>query len=256
MESTTTTRLNRVRTNLQAIDQQLEYESALIVRHTNRIKVLEQEKTELLKCVGVIDRCIQIVSANGIGKIESMITDGLQRVFNNDQIGLVIEKKETARGNSYKIQVKKGETIGNPMDSFGGGIQNVVAFLLRVILIKRFRLAPFLALDEQFSNVSPEYQPRIAQLLKTLAGLGFTIFAISHQPMITSGADNIYELTIHCSKCGYDFTPQYPYTESVTRTCPGCQSARKSAIPRLRRVEGLKLEELYDQRPSAGVNQS
>jgi DNA repair exonuclease SbcCD ATPase subunit len=183
-----------VRSNVQAIDQQLEYEAAMIARHANRIKALEEEKAQLIKCVGIIDHCVQIVSANGIGKIEGMVTDGLQRVFQNERISLVVEKKETARGNTYRIQVKKGETVGNAMDSFGGGVQNVVAFLLRVILIKRFRLAPFLVLDEQFSNVSPDYQPRVAELLKTLAGMGFTIFAISHQPLITAGADNLYEV--------------------------------------------------------------
>jgi DNA repair exonuclease SbcCD ATPase subunit len=256
MDTLLTTRLGRMHMGVSAIDQQLEYEAAVIARHTARISQLEEEKSMLVKCVGTIDRCIQIVSANGIGKIEGMVTDGLQRVFNNDHIGLVVEKKESARGNSYRILVKRGDTIGNPMDSFGGGIQNVVSFLLRVILIKRFKLAPFLCLDEQFSNVSPEYQPRIAQLLKTLAGLGFTIFAVSHQAAITGGADAVYELTVHCPKCGYDITPQYPYTEPAPKTCPGCQTERKSdAVPRLRKVEGLKLEELYGERPPAGASQ-
>lgn len=193
MEALITTRLARFRANAQAIDGQLDYETATIARHMARIKQLEEEKAQLVKAVGTIDRCIQIVSANGIGKIEGMVSDGLQRVFGGE-VRLVIEKKETARGNSYRILVKDGETIGNPMDSFGGGIQNVVAFLLRVILIKRFKLAPFLALDEQFSNVSPEYQPRVAQVLKTLADMGFTIFAVSHQSLITEGADHIYEV--------------------------------------------------------------
>jgi DNA repair exonuclease SbcCD ATPase subunit len=244
MDTTLTTRLGRVRANITGIDQQLEYETATVVRHTKRISELEIQKAELIKAVGVIDRCIQIVSANGIGKIEGIVTDGLQRVFGSEHLGLVIEKKSTARGDTYRIQVKEGETIGNPMDTFGGGVQNVVAFLLRVILIKRFRLAPFLVLDEQFSNVSPEYQPRVAQLLKTLAGLGFTIFAVSQQPAITAGADTVYELTIHCPACGHDITPEYPYTEPVPKICPSCQKRKGIAIPRLRRAEGLKLEEL------------
>lgn len=196
MDTQLTTRLGRVRANLQSIDQQLEYEAASIIRNTARIEQLEKEKAQLIKAVGVIDKCIQVISANGIGKIESMVTDGLQRVFTDSNVSLVIEKKDTARGNTYKIQVKDGETVANPMDAFGGGIQNVVAFLLRVILIKRFKLANFLILDEQFSNVSPEYQPKVAELLKTLAGLGFTIFAISHQPLITAGADNLYAVSL------------------------------------------------------------
>lgn len=194
MDQALVSRLGKVHATVSSIDQRLQYETATIARLSSRIKQLEEEKAELVKAVGTLDRCVQIISANGIGKIEGIVSDGLRQVFDNDHIGLLIEKKETARGNSYRLLIKKGETVGNPMDSFGGGVQNVVAFLLRVILIKRFRLAPFIALDEQFSNVSPEYQPKVSEMLKTLSKLGFTIFAISHQPTITSAADTIYEV--------------------------------------------------------------
>jgi len=194
MDQALASRLGKVHAVVSSIDQRLQYETATVSRLTSRIKQLEDEKAQLIKAVGTLDRCIQIVSANGIGKIESLVTDGLQRVFGKPDLGLVIEKRETARGNTYRLLVQKGETIGNPMDSFGGGVQNVVGFLLRIILIKRFKLAPFIALDEQFSNVSADYQPQVSRMLKTLAGLGFTIFAISHQPTITSAADIIYEV--------------------------------------------------------------
>ena len=196
MDQALVSRLGKVHTVVSSIDQRLQYESATISRLQSRIKQLEEEKAQLVKAVGTIDRCVQIVSANGIGKIEGIVSDGLRRVFGNDQIGLFIEKKETARGNTYRLLIRKGETIGNPMDSFGGGVQNVVAFLLRVILIKRFKLAQFIALDEQFSNVSSEYQPKISEMLKVLSKMGFTIFAISHQPTITSAADTIYEVVV------------------------------------------------------------
>jgi len=196
MDQALVSRLGKVHAAVSSINQRLQYETATITRLSSRIKQLEEEKAQLVKAVGLLDRCVQVVSANGIGKIEGIVSDGLRRVFNNDHIGLLIEKKETARGNSYRLLIRKGDTVGNPMDSFGGGVQNIVAFLLRIILIKRFKLAPFIALDEQFSNVSPEYQPKVSEMLKTLSKLGFTIFAISHQPTITSAADVIYEVLV------------------------------------------------------------
>src|SRR5271163_907584 len=196
MDSILSTRLGKVHAVVSSIASRLQYETATITRLTARIKQLEEEKAQLVKAVGTIDRCVQIVSANGIGKIEGIVSDGLKRVFGNDQLGLFIEKKETARGNTYRLLVRKGDTVGNPMDSFGGGVQNVVAFLLRIILIKRFKLAQFIALDEQFSNVSAEYQPKVSEMLKVLSKMGFTIFAISHQPTITAAADIIYEVVV------------------------------------------------------------
>lgn len=196
MDQALVSRLGRVHATVSSIAQRLEYETATVARLSARIKQLEEEKTELVKCVGTIDRCVQIVSANGIGKIEGVVSDGLHRVFGNDQLDLFIEKKETARGNTYRLLGRDGETVGSLMDSFGGGVQNVVAFLLRIIMIKRFRLAPFIALDEQFSNVSSEYQPKVSEMLKVLSKMGFTIFAISHQPTITSAADTTYEVVV------------------------------------------------------------
>jgi len=237
MDQALVSRLGKVHATVSSIDQRLQYEAATITRLSARIKQLEEEKAMLVKAVGTLDRCVQIVSANGIGKIEGIVSDGLRRVFNNDHIGLLIEKKETARGNSYRLLVKKGETVGNPMDSFGGGVQNVVAFLLRVILIKRFKLAPFIALDEQFSNVSPEYQPRIAKLLKTLAGLGFTILIVSHQPTITRGADHVCNVTVHCPECDSDLTSQFSVEEDdeevITVVCPVCRVTPKTVLPRM-----------------------
>ena len=240
MDQALASRLGKVHAVVSSIDQRLQYESATISRLTARIKQLEEEKAQLVKAVGTIDRCVQIVSANGIGKIEGIVSDGLHRVFGNDQLDLFIEKKETARGNTYRLLIRKGETIGNPMDSFGGGVQNVAAFLLRVILIKRFKLAPFLALDEQFSNVSPEYQSRIARLLKTLADMGFTILAVSHQPTITRGADHVYNVTVHCPTCGSDLTPQFNVEDDggkITVICPMCQVTPKTVLPRMNKVQ-------------------
>lgn len=241
MDQALVSRLGKVHATVSSVAQRLEYETATITRLTSRIKQLEEEKAQLVKAVGTIDRCVQIVSANGIGKIEGIVSDGLCRVFGNDELGLYIEKKETARGNSYRLLIRKGDVIGNPMDSFGGGVQNVAAFLLRVILIKRFKLAPFLALDEQFSNVSPEYQARIARLLKTLAGMGFTILAVSHQPKITSGADHVYNVTVHCPKCSSDLTPQFNVEDDegnfIKIVCPICQATPKTVLPRINRVQ-------------------
>ena len=97
MDASLISRLGQVRTNISAIDQQLNYERPRLHGITPALNSLRTRKAELIKAVGTIDRAISVVSANGIGKIEGMVTDGLRRVFGSEHIGLVIEKKETAR---------------------------------------------------------------------------------------------------------------------------------------------------------------
>ena len=151
------------------------------------------QKAELLKAVALIDKTIGVVSANGIGKIESTVTNGLQLVFSNPDYCLRVIKKETARGNNYYLEVYKGAVAGPVLSTFGGGVSNVIAFLLRVIMIKRFKLGKLLVVDENFNNVSPKYLPKVSELLKTLADDGgYTIFAISHQEALSDAADHFY----------------------------------------------------------------
>jgi DNA repair ATPase RecN len=197
MDSVLVSRITNVISGTARIDQQLAYEAQGIVRLQAKITQLEEEKTQLVKAVGLIDRCIQLISANGVGKIESIVTGGLRLVFNDPHMGLIVEKKEGARGITYQLQVRKGTVTGDPMKFFGGGVVNVVAFLLRVIMIKRFKLAKFLVVDENFNNVSPDYQPRVSEMLhKLCADHGYTILAVTHQPILASAADAVYEVSV------------------------------------------------------------
>jgi hypothetical protein len=202
------------------VTQQHEYESTTITRLHNRIKQLENERAQLVKAVGLIDRCIQIISANGISKIESIVSHGLQLVFDDPEMCFLVDKKETARGISYRLMVRQDEVCGNPMDNFGGSVQNVVGLLLRVVLIRRFKLAKFMVLDESFSNVGNQkeftYLVSTSNLLRRLCDdYGFNILAISHQPILTSHAHSIYRVSVNADK-----------------------------LPTLKKVEGAELEEL------------
>ena len=195
MEQSLSNRIAVFRNGRTRIEQQLDNERATIVRLSNKIERLKDESAQLVKAVTLIDKAIEVVSANGIGKIESIVSGGLHQVFKDKTLGLVVEKKETARGYSYRLLIRHGDTIGNPMESFGGGVQNVASFLLRVILIKRFKLSKLLVVDESFNNVSVDNLPNVSAMLKTLAeNHGYTILAVSHQSVLAAAAKNIYEV--------------------------------------------------------------
>jgi hypothetical protein len=166
---------------------------------TTRMAELAERKAHLVKCVTTLDTLIQTISAKGIGRVELVVTNGLQLVF-GPNVSCVLEKKEGARGTSYKIKIKEakedGDVIDDPMDSFGGGVVNLTAFLLRVLLLHRFKLAKLLVLDETMNNVSRVYLPKVSVLLRSLAeDYGFTILAVTHQPEMTAAAHNAYEVS-------------------------------------------------------------
>lgn len=198
MDQALVNRITRFRTGNERLNQQLNYEQQTIVRLQGKIKQLEEDKTLLVKAVGLIDRCIQVLSANGLGTIESVTTAGLRLAFDDPSLGLIVEKKEGVRGITYGLLIRQGDVIGPPSDTFGGGISNVASFLLRVLLIKRFKLAKFLAVDESFNNVNGAQNKRnVSELLhKLCSDHGFTIFLVTGEELLTSAADRAYEVSV------------------------------------------------------------
>jgi len=141
----------------------------------------------------LIDKTIEVISANGIGRIEDSVTNGLQLVMANKAFSFKVLKKEGARGNSYAFEVHQGEIHGPIHETFGGTLSNLIALLLRVMMIKRFGLAKFLVVDEAFNHISSDRLPKTSELLKTLASSGgYTIIAITHQPILAYAADVVY----------------------------------------------------------------
>lgn len=170
----------------------LKVEQAFLEKQEAQIAEIHQKKEMNVKALAVLDKAVQIVSANGIGAIETTVSDGLKLVFDKD-IKFVIERKEGVRGESYQLLVQEGEVSGPPMDTKGGGVVNVISFLLRIIMIQRFGLAPVVVLDESFNNVSQHYLGRVSNMLHTLCqNYGYTVLAITQAPKLAESADVVY----------------------------------------------------------------
>ena len=176
---------------LESVRSGLSTEQTILKRNQIKINDLEAQKLMNSKAVAVIDRAMKVISANGIGKVESIVSDGLKLVFDQD-LQLVIERKEGAKGDSYRLMVQEGDVIGPPIDTMGGGVVNVISFLLRVIMIQRFKLNKLIVLDEAFNNVSSDRLPRVSEMLKSLCDdYDYTILSITQQPLLACAADRV-----------------------------------------------------------------
>ena len=189
-------RVAELNTKITGLKARREALSEQLVADQKTMAALETKKAHLVKSVAVLDVLTQKVAEKGVGRVETVISQGLGLVF-GPNVSCVLDKKEGARGTTYKVKIKvitpEGEVIGDPMESFGGGPVNVTAFLLRVLMLHRFKLARVMVLDETFNNVSAEYLPAVSDLLKSLAtDFNFTILAVTHQPQLAHAADRVY----------------------------------------------------------------
>jgi DNA repair ATPase RecN len=186
------TEIISTRSSLARIPQRRDYEREQSARIQQRMTALLMLKLLLVKAVALIGKTIEVIASNGIGQIEATVTNGLRLVLPERDIAFKVAKKEGARGNTYSFEVHQGEVHGPILETFGGTVANVVSLLLRVLVIKRFRLAKFLAFDEALNHVSIKHLPKTSELLKTLASSGYTIMAVTHQPILAFAADHVY----------------------------------------------------------------
>lgn len=162
--------------------------------YEERVASLEADKVALIRAQVLLDQAISRVSEGGIARIEQIVTDGLRFVFPDMDLKFVVDKKTGAKGSTYKFLVEDAGVRGKVEDTVGGGVVNVTQFLLRVIMIQRFGLRKFLALDESFNNVSEDYLFNVSTLLKSLCeDQGFKILLVTHQEQLAAAADRVYK---------------------------------------------------------------
>jgi len=164
------------------------------------VKRLENE-TELLELVSeMFRRLIDREVTTGVKAVEKLQSEGLQSVF-TDQDLTVEAEVDVVRG---KVSVDlstvhkrpDGTTVrGSSTEGFGGSVTTVQSVLLRIIVIIRRGLRPFLLLDEALPAFDSDYIVNVGEFLKVLCDrLGIDILMVTHNIPLWESVDNAYRV--------------------------------------------------------------
>lgn len=167
----------------------------------DRVKVEEHEAKAALteKAILVLQAATETRRQELKDRVESLVTRGLRAVFERSdfEFAFKVALKRDQFGIVPVLRSKFGDRdLETPIvDGHGGGVADVISFILRVIVLSmaRPRLAQILILDETFRHVSPEYLRGVATLLRELsdsAGIQFVL--ITHKPELLDAADTVY----------------------------------------------------------------
>jgi len=136
----------------------------------------------------------------GVQAVERLQTEGLQAVFNDQDLS-VKAQVETSRGKVVVDLITKQrypdgmEVEGLSSDSFGGSVATVQSVLLRLIIILRRGLYPFIGLDEALPAFDDNYIANMGQFLSALCSrLGLDILLVTHNPELVGAADRAYRI--------------------------------------------------------------
>lgn len=158
---------------------------------------IDGKRSEHTKIVLAIE-LLQSLADEGQRKMLDLITKiasvGMSEVFSQD-IKLVarIVEKRGAQGLELKLLLNGEE---RSFDQVGGGLIDVLSFVLQVAVVKLVGAAPILFLDEPFKHVSKNYLARISQLVNSLSEMmGLQILIVTHETQLVTG-DRIYRFAL------------------------------------------------------------
>jgi DNA repair exonuclease SbcCD ATPase subunit len=128
-------------------------------------------------------------------RVEGLVSRGLAVIF-GDGYGFRVEVGQSRGQASMTFWIVTPSGERDPIDSHGGGVVNVVSFVLRVVVTALTPgLGRVLVLDEPFAQLSQEYlEPMGAFLRELVDATDIQLFIVSHEDEIVSVADNAYRL--------------------------------------------------------------
>ena len=128
-------------------------------------------------------------------QIEDIINQGLTYIYKDDSIKVSVDTVFKNNKTQFTIAIKDSKVEStNLEDSFGGGVLATVAFLFKVVVNILSKNEKFMVFDESLTFVSKHYQENLSSFIKKLCqDLDMTIVLVSHQPLLHSQADIVYE---------------------------------------------------------------
>jgi hypothetical protein len=168
--------------------------------------MLELQIMKTTEAKAILDKIAEEEVKQGVSAYVSLLEEGLKAIFPEQDVGLSAEVTKVRGKVSVKLKTTfKGqdgiEVEGEGLDAFGGAVATIQSLLLRISLILKRGLRPFLILDETFPAVDSSRSEILVSFLKVLCErLGMDILCITHDSTIAEGADIGYK--IYPSKSG------------------------------------------------------
>ena len=197
--------LTNLETRLQTLVRSADRHRALRDQSQAELTGIEEEiaslgvRIEVLEQVGALFRALLDKLVLGqVKAIENVVTEGLHNIFYDKQISLQTEISQKYHKMSIDFLFKQisGTTtiVGKPLGSFGGGPSSIASFVLRLMMLLRFKRWPLMFLDETLSAVSDEYIEQTGTFLRQLTkSTGIDVLLVTHKHAFLEHSDVAYQ---------------------------------------------------------------
>ncbi len=164
----------------------------------NELKKIEKEKIILKKSEEVLKNAYEKVRQNTMNGIELLVNKALNKIF--DDLTFKIELEEERNKKVAKPLVKKitkdFEFEGDPLNSSGGTVSQIISLALRISILEKSLNPKFegpLILDEPLTFLDERSKRRIGEFIKSLSEyLKRQIILITHDRILMEIGDKIF----------------------------------------------------------------
>ena len=183
------------------IDRQIgERESIISSIEDSKLKMLIASNKEALygKSIETLQKVSGIMKTKTITNIETLITKGIHDVIGEKNLSFIV--KYDSKRNFIQAQYKIHDSVANEdyniVDSFGGGIADIISILQRIIFVYKFNTAKIIVLDEAGKWISSCKQDDFGKFLSEISNkLGIQIILITHKNEVLAHSNKIFRVT-------------------------------------------------------------
>jgi DNA repair exonuclease SbcCD ATPase subunit len=164
----------------------------------NELKKIEKNRIILKKSEEILKNAYEKVRKNTMYGIELLVNKALEKIF--DDITFKIELEEERNKKVAKPIVKKltknFEFEGDPLNSSGGTVSQIISLALRISILEKSLNPKFegpLILDEPLTFLDEESKRKIGEFIKSLSEyLNRQIILITHDRILMEIGNKIF----------------------------------------------------------------
>ena len=180
------TNLAKVEAQISSLQLQLAQVESQLREQRRKREQHERECAIASKALESLDVLVRLLSDKGQQLFRDFLVKGLSLVFPDKRFDFAVEKNTV-----YVIDGDKKV----PFNRVGGGVINVVVFLIIVFFLVLLSPTRFVVLDEAFAQVSAEYIENVSKLVRELASeYNFIFLMVTHRPELAAYATRRYKV--------------------------------------------------------------
>lgn len=172
----------------------------IIKEKESKIKSLHDQQVLVCSVADFLRVTSDTVRQNSINKIEDLVSNAINKIFEFNpplKFKMEIVMKSGSSSINFIIEDPKNGFSSSILDSYGGGVGDVVGVVLRLVILE-FQVpkntAP-VVFDEVGKFISSDHQRRFSEFLKDWANtFNRQIIMVTHRPEVIEYADKVFRI--------------------------------------------------------------